>query len=149
MSLASLLTDQQQRVDTLISLLSNEQNLLTQGDIDGDALADVAHQKQQLLVELERIENLRRNIQERLGYESGALGAKSAAQDANCIDLWQRLLEKSERAARLNALTGQMLSLRMQHNQQMLDYIRQIAEKTLYTSTGRNMAQSGKINASA
>lgn len=149
MSLASLLTDQQQRVDALITLLSNEQNLLTQGDIDGDALAEVAHQKQHLLTELERIESLRRNVQKRLGYESGALGAKAAAQDAGCTVAWQHLLEKSERAARMNALTGKMLSLRMQHNQQMLDYIRQIAEKTLYTPTGRNSAQPGKINASA
>lgn len=149
MSLASLLTDQQQRVDTLIDLLGSEQNLLTQGDIDGDALAGVAHQKQQLLAELERIESLRRSVQKRLGYENGARGAKLAAQDAGCTEAWNQLLEKSERAARMNALTGKMLSLRMQHNQQMLDYIRQIAEKTLYTPTGRNAAQSGKINASA
>ncbi|OAZ98484.1 flagella synthesis protein FlgN [Halomonas sp. G11] len=149
MSLASLLTDQQQRIDALISLLGNEQTLLTRGDIDGDALADVAHQKQQLLTELERIETLRRSVQKRLGYESGAQGAKSAASDAGCTDTWNRLLEKSERAARMNALTGEMLSLRMQHNQKMLDYIRQIAEKTLYNPDGRNSAQPGRINASA
>ncbi|MCA1773799.1 MAG: flagellar protein FlgN [Halomonas sp.] len=149
MSLASLLTDQQQRVDELISLLGNEQTLLTQGDIDGDALADVAHQKQQLLAELERIETLRRSVQQRLGYESGAQGAKAAARDAGCTEKWNQLLEKSERAARMNALTGEMLSLRMQHNQKMLDYIRQIAEKTLYNPDGRNSAQSGRINASA
>ncbi|BBI58832.1 hypothetical protein HSBAA_01380 [Vreelandella sulfidaeris] len=29
----------------------------------------------------------------------------------------------------MNELTGQMLSVRMKHNQAMLDYIRQIAEK--------------------
>lgn len=149
MSLASLLTDQQQRVDALISLLGNEQSLLTQGDIDGEALADVAHQKQQLLTELERIETLRRSVQKRLGYESGAQGAKTAARDAGCTATWNQLLEKSERAARMNALTGEMLSLRMQHNQKMLDYIRQIAEKTLYNPNGRNSAQPGRINASA
>ncbi|MDR5887278.1 flagellar protein FlgN [Vreelandella janggokensis] len=149
MSLASLLTDQQQRLDALISLLGNEQTLLTQGDIDGNALADVAHQKQQLLTELERIETLRRSVQKRLGYEDGAQGAKAAARDASCTDTWGRLLEKSERAARMNALTGEMLSLRMKHNQKMLDYIRQIAEKTLYNPDGRNSAQPGRINASA
>ena len=149
MSLASLLTDQRQRLDALISLLSNEQNLLTQGDIDGDALAQVAHEKQSLLAELERIETVRRNVQKRLGYDEGAIGARSAAVDAGCQTAWESLLEKSERAARMNDLTGQMLSVRMKHNQVMLDYIRQIAEKTLYKPDGRNSAQPGRINASA
>lgn len=149
MSLASLLTDQRQRLDALISLLSNEQNLLTQGDIDGDALAQVAHEKQSLLAELERIETVRRNVQKRLGYDDGAIGARSAAVDAGCQTAWESLLEKSERASRMNDLTGQMLSVRMKHNQAMLDYIRQIAEKTLYKPDGRNSAQPGRINASA
>jgi flagella synthesis protein FlgN len=149
MSLAALLTDQQQRLDALISLLSNEQNLLTQGDIDGDALSQVALDKQSLLAELERIETARCSVQKRLGYGEGANGARRAAHDAGCQTAWESLLEKSERASRMNELTGQMLSVRMKHNQAMLDYIRQIAEKTLYKPDGRNSAQPGRINASA
>lgn len=149
MSLSLLLIDQQHRLDALTSLLSSEQNLLTQGDVDGDALAQVALKKQALLEELERIESVRRGVQKRLGYEDGSNGASAAAQDAGCQAAWESLLEKSERAARMNELTGQMLSVRMKHNQQMLDYIRQIAEKTLYKPNGRNSAQPGRINASA
>ena len=149
MSLATLLTDQQQRLDALISLLSSEQHLLTQGDIDGDALTQVARDKQALLAELERIETVRLNVQKRLGYAEGANGARAAAHEAGCQTAWESLLEKSERAARMNELTGQMLSVRMKHNQAMLDYIRQIAEKTLYKPDGRNSAQPGRINASA
>lgn len=149
MSLARLLSDQQERMNTLIALMEKEQSLLTQGDIDGDALATLAKEKQSLLAELDRMESLRRDVQSRLGYEKGAEGAKQAAKDANCQSDWQQLLAKSERVARMNELTGQMLSLRMKHNQQMLDYIRQIAEKTLYKPDGRNSAQPGRINASA
>lgn len=149
MSLVNLLTDQQQRIDQLTALLAREQKLLTQGDVDGDALSQVALEKQALLAELERIETVRRGVQKRLGYPDGASGAKSAASDAGCQAAWERLLEKSERAARMNELTGQMLSVRMKHNQSMLDYIRQVAEKTLYKPDGRNSAQSGRINASA
>lgn len=149
MSLARLLTDQQQRLEELTALLSHEQTLLTQGNIDGEALASSAVDKQVLLSEIERIETLRRNVQKRLGYEENASGARAAARDAGCLNAWETLLEKSERAARMNELTGQMLSLRMKHNQEMLDYIRQIAEKTLYKPDGRTGAQSGRINASA
>ncbi|MGP5310483.1 flagellar export chaperone FlgN [Vreelandella alkaliphila] len=84
-------------------------------------------------------------MQAKLRYADGALGAKQAANDAT----WESLLEKSERVSRMNELTGQMLSLRMKHNQEMLDYIRQIAEKTLYKPNGRNNAQPGRFNASA
>ena len=149
MSLARLLSDQQQRLDELVALLSREQTLLTPGDIDGEALADIAEGKQALLTEIERIEILRRSVQKRLGYEDNADGASTAAHDAGCQTAWATLLEKSERVARMNELTGQMLSVRMKHNQDMLNYIRQIAEKTLYKPDGRNNAQSGRINASA
>lgn len=149
MSLSSVLIDQQHRLDELAALLSREQAQLTKGDIDGEVLTEIAHTKQNLLVELERIENMRRSVQKRLGYEDGASGALAAATDANCKTAWEGLLEKSERVARMNELTGQMLSLRMQHNQHMLDYIRKIAEKTLYRPDGRNNAQPGRINASA
>lgn len=149
MSLSRLLATQQTRMDHLINLMEQEQKLLTQGDIDGEALTRLAEEKQLLLAELDKIEALRRDVQKRLGYPAGHAGAKQAAQDANCQDDWQSLLIKSERVARMNDLTGQMLSLRMKHNQQMLDYIRQIAEKTLYKPDGRNSAQPGRINASA
>ncbi|MCC5903629.1 MAG: flagellar protein FlgN [Halomonas sp.] len=149
MSLSRVLIDQQHRLDELAALLSREQAQLTKGDIDGEVLTEIAHTKQNLLVELERIENIRRSVQKRLGYQDGASGALAAATDANCKTAWESLLEKSERVARMNELTGQMLSLRMQHNQQMLDYIRKIAEKTLYRPDGRKNAQPGRINASA
>lgn len=149
MGLSRLLSDQLQRLDELVLLLSDEQAQLTKGSIDGDALSAIALQKQALLVELERIEQLRRNVQAKLGYADGALGAKQAANDAGCLITWESLLEKSERVSRMNELTGQMLSLRMKHNQEMLDYIRQIAEKTLYKPNGRNNAQPGRFNASA
>ena len=67
MSLVRLLNQQQQRMDTLITLMSKEQTLLTQGTIDGDALAALAKEKQALLEELDRMEHLRRNVQKRLG----------------------------------------------------------------------------------
>lgn len=149
MSLARLLTDQKTRLSKLIALMEHEQSLLTQGHIDGNRLVELAEDKQALLSELDDTESLRHSVQQRLGYADSPEGARQAARDADCHSDWQALLEKSERVARMNELTGQMLSLRMQHNQKMLDYIRQIAEKTLYKPDGRNSAQPGRINASA
>ncbi|WP_447554854.1 flagella synthesis protein FlgN [Vreelandella sp. EE22] len=149
MSLSRLLTDQHQRLDELLELLGQEQTQLTQGTIDGEALASIAENKQMLLSALERMETLRRTTQLRLGYDDNGSGAFKAALDAGCQASWEKLLDKSERAARMNALTGQMLSVRMKHNQDMLNYIQQIAEKTLYQPNGRNRAQSSRLNTSA
>ncbi|MFI0473470.1 flagella synthesis protein FlgN [Halomonas sp. HMF6819] len=149
MSLSRLLFDQHQRLDELLELLAKEQQLLTQGDIDGEALATLAETKQTVLGALERMETLRRTTQNRLGYDDDASGAFKAASDAGCQENWERFLDKSERAGRMNALTGQMLSVRMKHNQDMLNYIQQIAEKTLYQPNGRNQAQSSRLNTSA
>ena len=127
MSLSRLLSSQLQRLEALIELLTDEQEQLTKGSIDGEVLTDIAAKKQALLAELERMEVLRRGVQTKLGYPEGAPGAKQAATDADCLATWESLLEKSERVSRMNALTGQMLSVRMKHNQEMLDYIRQIS----------------------
>ncbi|GAA3903416.1 hypothetical protein GCM10022228_12080 [Halomonas cibimaris] len=149
MSLARLLSDQQTRLDKLIALMEHERSLLTQGHIDGSRLARIAEDKQTLLAELESMETLRHSVQKRLGYPDSPDGARQSATDAGCARSWQALLEKSERVARMNEQVGQMVSLRMTHNQRMLDYIHRLAEKTLYTPDGRNSAQSGRISASA
>lgn len=149
MSLDRLLHAQVERLTSLTQLLEQEQQQLTQGSVDGEALTQLAQQKQALLDDIERAERLRRDVQKRLGYVDGLEGARQAADDAGCASSWTALLSKSEQTARLNALTGEMLTLRMTHNQNMLDYIRQIAEKTLYKPDGRNSAQSGRLNTSA
>ncbi|WP_447527326.1 flagella synthesis protein FlgN [Vreelandella sp. TE19] len=149
MSLSRLLLDQHQRLDELLELLTQEQAQLMQGAIDGEVLASLAETKQTLLSSLERMETLRRSTQLRLGYDDDASGAFKAAVDAGCQSSWESFLNKSERAARMNALTGEMLSVRMKHNQDMLGYIQQIAEKTLYQPNGRNQAQSSRLNTSA
>lgn len=149
MSLARLLSDQQARLASLSTLLERECEQLTTGRIDGEALQRLADEKQALLEELERMESLRRRVQERLGYAPGLAGAAAAAEAAGCRDAWAACLARVERTARLNALAGQLLQMRMTHNQQMLDFIREIAEKTLYGPSGKTHRQPGRLNASA
>lgn len=45
MGLSRLLSDQLQRLDELVLLLSDEQTQLTKGSIDGDALTAIALKK--------------------------------------------------------------------------------------------------------
>ena len=52
MSLSRLLSSQLQRLEALIELLTDEQEQLTKGSIDGEVLTDIAAKKQALLAEL-------------------------------------------------------------------------------------------------
>lgn len=149
MSLARLLSDQRGRLNTLADLLEQELQQLTSSQIDGEALAQLARDKQALLAELERVETLRRQVQTRLGYPDGPEGARTAAAEADCLAEWEACMSATERTARLNDLAGELLTMRAAHNQQMLDFIHQIADKTLYDPSGRTGRQPGRVNTSA
>ena len=149
MSLARLLADQRSRLARLTQLLERELELLTASQVDGEALAQLARRKQELLADLERMETLRRQVQVRLGYASGTAGASAAAEEAGCQAEWEACLGATERTARLNDLVGELLQMRASHNQKMLDFIHQIADKTLYEPTGRTSRQPGRLNTSA
>ncbi|MFY0989067.1 flagella synthesis protein FlgN [Halomonas sp. C05BenzN] len=149
MSLSRLLDDQRGRLAALIALLEEELEALTAGKVDGGRLEGIAAEKQELLAELERMEQLRRQVQQRLGYRDGHEGARDAARDAGCLDEWEAALDTTRRADRLNDLAGQLLSMRLAHNQHMLDFLHEVSEKTLYDPCGRTGRQPGRLNASA
>ncbi|MFO7647893.1 flagella synthesis protein FlgN [Halomonas campaniensis] len=149
MSLARLLSDQQARLSELNRLLEQELEALTVGQVDGELLKGIASRKRALLAELERTETLRRQVQQRLGYPVDPAGSLAAARDANCLDAWEACLAATERTARLNDLAGQLLGMRLTHNQQMLDFIHEVSEKTLYDPSGRSGRQPGRLSTSA
>ena len=148
MSLSQLLTEQQRRLDALISLLERERELLAAAEIDGQALADIAAQKGERLQQLEATETLRRSVQRRLDYADGLEGAHQAARDAGCQEEWEHTLERTREAHRLNTLNGQLVGLRMRQNKRLLDVIHDAAEKTVYRASGRVAAQPGRLNTS-
>jgi flagella synthesis protein FlgN len=149
MSLGKLLDDQHRRLDILKARLEEELESLTRGQVNGDRLLAIARDKQALLEELEAMERRRRRAQQKLGYREGIQGARQAALDAGCLEAWESMRALTERTARLNDLAGQLVSMRMEHNQHMLDFIHSVSEKTLYDPRGRAGSQSGRLNASA
>ncbi|MGM1052639.1 MAG: flagellar export chaperone FlgN [Pseudomonadota bacterium] len=149
MSLTRLLSDQRARLAKLTQLLEQELQQLTTSDVDGETLVQLAQRKQVLLNELESKETLRRQVQSRLGYAVGLEGARAAAEEADCLEEWEACLMATERTARLNDLVGELLQMRASHNQKMLDFMHQIADKTLYNPSGRTGRQPGRVNTSA
>lgn len=149
MSLENLLARQQQHLATLVKLLLHEQSLLLQGVPDGEQLTALAQLKQAELKAIETLETGRRNAQQKLGYEPGLRGAEHAARDAQCTPQWQDLQDSARRVSHLNQLNGTLIEQRMQHNQQVLTLLRELARDALYGQDGQQSRSKRHISSSA
>ncbi|MFP1682496.1 flagella synthesis protein FlgN [Alloalcanivorax sp. C16-1] len=137
MSLAARLRDHRARLDDLVALLDQERRLLAAGRVDGEQLARVAARKGERLAELERFEQQRRQVQQRLGYPDDQDGDQRAAADAGCAALWHGILDTARRAARLNRDNGTVIGVRMEHNQRLLNVLQEQAGQRLYGPDGQ------------
>lgn len=149
MSLSRLIETQASRLEALTRLLTQEQELLLAGQVEGTALEQLAADKQALLESLEATEKSRLSVQRRLGYTADAEGSRQAAEDAGCLEEWQTMLELAQQTARQNQRNGRLITVRTQHNRQMLDYLQSIVEARPYTAKGRQRGGEGQLNASA
>lgn len=152
MSLRQHLTAQVERLEQLNALLEQEQMLLGDGKIDGEQLKQLAEQKQTLQHAIETNETKRRAAQQKLGFSNDAEGAREAAQQADCADVWQQLLERTQRIAQLNSLNGELIQHRLHHNQQMLNILRDAAGTggaAIYGADGSQETTPQRLNSKA
>lgn len=152
MSLREHLTAQVERIDQLHALLEEEQKLLGDGKIDGEKLQQLAARKQTLQQAIEQNESKRRAAQQKLGFSNDANGARAAADQAGCADVWQQLLERTQRIAQLNSLNGELIQHRLHHNQQMLNILRDAAGSggtAMYDADGSQTTTPQRINSKA
>lgn len=149
MSLKQHLAVQQQRLQQLIQLLTEEQAALSQAQVDGKQLANIAADKEKLFTQLESFEVQRQQVQNKLGYSVGMAGAELAALDAHCLPLWHALLESAQRVAQLNQLNGELIKQRIEYNQRMLNFLHEAAGQSLYGPDGQTCKTSGQISSKA
>lgn len=149
MTLAAHLQDQQARLERLLALLADERVLLNAGEVDGQALAQLAEQKQQELTTLAELEQRRRAALETLGYGNHTAADIQAARDQNCLPEWQRLRARAGQAARQNRLNGELINLRMAGNQRLLNELHALAGKDLYGPDGQAQGKAARLSSSA
>lgn len=143
MSLAEHLRYRKQHLESLRSLLSEERELLTVGQVDGARLNGVASRKQEHLAALEGAEQQWR--------ESGQVpedDSDHAAERAGCLPLWRDTGDLARQVARLNRLNGQLIQLRLEHNQRLLNTLREAAGGELYGPDGQARGKSGRLSSS-
>lgn len=149
MSLGASLERQRQRIASLETLLNHERQALFEGRVDGELLNSIAADKQEMLAHIERFETQRSQVQQRLGYDAGLAGASKAAADADCLAIWQALLEDAQRTARLNAMNGDMIRQRLEQNQRMLNALREASGNSLYGPDGQAKPRRSQLSSRA
>ncbi|MCL4410809.1 flagella synthesis protein FlgN [Aliidiomarina haloalkalitolerans] len=147
--LNQFLSSQHARLQQLTDLLNQEQELLGVGSIDGKALETIAKAKAEHFAALQENEQQRRTLQTGQGLGESREGAAKLAQIAGCSDVWQQVLELAREVSRQNQLNGELIQHRLQHNQQMLNIIREAAGTPLYGADGKSTSGGSRINSKA
>lgn len=149
MTLPRHLASQRQQLEELLALLHEERQLLAEGHVDGERLSELAEEKRTRQARLEKLEQQRRRGLTQLGYSDDRDGDKRAAADADCLALWRALRDSADRAADMNRGNGTMIGIRLQHNQRLLNALRDAAGKNLYGPDGRANSRSARVSSRA
>jgi|GEM_PF-2969694 len=138
MTPAELIAEQQTLLQALAATLDAEANCLGAGKVDGGRLAELAVLKQQQLDDLDRIESLRREHQQAQGFGTGSQGAGQFAHAMDKHEAWQRIRELAEQVRRTNRLNGHIISTRLEHNQQAIDFLNRAIGGSVYGPRGES-----------
>ncbi|RXE48431.1 flagella synthesis protein FlgN [Chromohalobacter israelensis] len=141
MSLAETLDRQLDAMQRFVTLLREERQSLTQGEIDGPELERLAEAKSQVAAELETLDAQRRDVMHELGHGESRQSAERAASEAQRLDSWHQLRTIGEEARQLNRINGLLAMNRMEQNQRMLNFLKEAAGSTLYEPDGRSRRQ--------
>lgn len=150
MSLAKHLEIFQESLVQFVTLLEEEQWALASSAVDGKVIADIASRKGEMLVNINKLDDVRQKVQKKIGYPDGREGARLAAKDGGCSDLWDAILILSDRAKNLNELNGIQVNMRLEQNRKLVDFFNKASGGPLYGRDGKSkMKRLGGISTRA
>jgi flagella synthesis protein FlgN len=138
------LATERQLIESLTSLLRDEQRMLVEADTDG--LAVLTPQKAECVRQLGEQAALRHQALGAAGVDASEAGmepwlAANGSPEARAS--WEQLLEATREAKELNRVNGMLINKHMAHNQQMLEALRTTAagaDTTMYGPGGEKIA---------
>lgn len=138
MTPAELIAEQHDLLQAFAETLEAEASCLGAGSVEGQRLTELAAIKQRQLAELDRIENLRREHQQSSGFGLGSQGAEQFALAQDQHAAWQRIRQLAEQVRRTNRLNGHIVSARLEHNQQAIDFLNRAIGGSMYGPKGES-----------
>lgn len=138
--LASQLQAERAALHTFVTLLESEQNALTTGQTD--QLLPLAERKTLAVQELNQLADGRRKMLAAQGVasdEGAGVEAWLQAHAAGSVAIWRDIRVLAARAGETNRQNGQLIQIRLRHNQQALSVLRNAANSAsgLYGPDGQ------------
>ena len=137
--LLTALSNELGAVRIFIELLQQEQNLLTENKTD--SLLTLAEQKSALAVSLNQFAEKRRALLNNQLPESDndAIQSWLTTHSPEGLAHWQEIRILAEQARQLNRINGELIQMKLRHNQQTLAALTQAARKAdLYGPDGQH-----------
>lgn len=122
--LAEILDQMSAVLNDLKTVMDQEQQHLSMGQINGSQLQWITEQKSSLLATLDYLEQLRRK----------------EPNSANSVDIsqrWQEITVKTQQLRQMNQHNGWLLEGQIERNQQALEMLKPHQEPTLYGANGQ------------
>ena len=150
-NLLAALTEEHTAVSNFVALLQQEQQMLTENSIDN--LAMLAERKSTHAVKINQLAQTRHRLLQALIPELTAAHILDwlKLNSKEGLELWQGLHTLADQARELNRINGELIQIKMRHNQQLLGALsRAVNQANLYgpngqtsfsTGTGRSLGQ--------
>jgi flagella synthesis protein FlgN len=127
---ASCLRAEHDALQSFLEVLENEQRTLLSGQTE--TLIDLADQKTRLVEQLTRLAEQRRKLQPAPGV------TPADQEDGASRQLWTAIRQMAARAEQLNHTNGELIQIKLRHNQQALTVLHNAAQSaTLYGPDGQ------------
>lgn len=141
-ALHARLEEERSTLRSFVTLLETEQQALVGGDVD--QLLGLSDEKSQLASTLLILAGKRREILPDPSSTRMEIWLKEQTSDA--LPIWNEIQELAQEAQRLNSTNGELIQVRLRHNQQALVALRNASNNAaLYGPDGQhNLSGSGR-----
>lgn len=136
--LLAALTAERAALQKFVALLEREQSMLVENQTD--QLLELSGQKSRDALELNKLAEARRTLLKQYLPQLTADGIRSwlETHSQEGLAAWQEVVALAERAQLLNNANGQVIQMKLRHNQQALSVLSNAADKAnLYGPTGQ------------
>lgn len=136
--LLAALTAEHAALLNFVALLEREQGMLVNNRTD--RLLELSEQKTTDALSLNELAETRRNLLQKNipEFSVNAVHAWLAAHNPQGLAVWHKVLALAERARQLNRTNGELIQMKLRHNQQSLAVLSKAVNKAnLYGSNGQ------------
>ena len=127
-----------------VALLEREQALLVENDTD--ALLELSEQKSDSAMSLNQLAKTRRDQLKKIlpDFSAESIHEWLKSNSPSGLDVWLEIRELAERAQQLNNANGELIQMKMRHNQQSLNALNiSVNKASLYGPDGQTTFSPG------